>query len=321
MLFMNTHPATLVDAIRHYADADTALQTLVQLRWPNGVRCPHCDRDDVRFLANQRRWECKGKHPKRQFSAKIGTIFEDSPLGLDVWFTAIWMLANCKNGVSSYEIARAVGITQKSAWHVLHRVRLAMKTGTFMKLDGQIEADESFVGGKAVNMHKARREALGKGRGTKGKAVVMGVLRRTDEESPSTVRAKVIAGTRRHHVQREVCENVEPGSRLYTDALRSYDGLSASYDHKVIDHAVAYAEGLVHTNGIENFWSLLKRSLKGTYIAVDPRHLDSYLDEQAHRFNNRKLTDGMRFMSVLSSVTGRRLTYRELIEREATQDD
>src|SRR3954451_1861816 len=143
----NREPQTLVEAIRYFSDPDVTLNTMVELRWPHGVCCPTCGRMDVRFIKTRRMWECKEVHPKRQFSAKIGTIFEDSALSLDKWFVAIWMVSNCKNGVSSYEMARALGITQKSAWHMNHRIRLAMKLGTIEKMDDECEADESFIGG------------------------------------------------------------------------------------------------------------------------------------------------------------------------------
>ena len=312
-----TEPRTLSAAIKHFADPDVALETMVSLRWPNGVCCPTCGRADVRFIKTRRMWECKEVHPKKQFSAKIGTIFEDSPLGLDKWFTAIWMVANCKNGVSSYEIHRAIGVTQKSAWFMLHRIRLAMQCGSLMKADGAVEADETYVGGVARNMHKAERKRKITGTGGAGKTIVMGVLQRkgTDGEV-SRVRTRVIANTRKATLHSEVRAVVTPGSALYTDAAGGYRGLEADYRHEVVDHAIEYVRGAVHTNGLENFWSLLKRSLKGTYVSVEPFHLFRYLDEQVFRFNARATDDYGRFSSVLSWVTGLRLTYSELTGRD-----
>lgn len=190
-------PQTLVEAIRHFADPDVALLTMVSLRWPDGVCCPTCGRADVRFIATRRIWECKEKHPKRQFSAKVGTIFEDSSLPLDKWFVAVWMVANCKNGISSYEVHRALGVTQKTAWFMLHRIRLAMQTGSFAKAKGEVEADETFVGGLAKNMHKRRREMAIKGTGGAGKTVVVGVLERNDGSGASRVRARVVENCRK----------------------------------------------------------------------------------------------------------------------------
>jgi hypothetical protein len=312
---MSTEPKTLVEAIRYFADPDVTLRTMVELRWPDGVRCPTCGSADVRFLATRRLWECKSKHPKRQFSAKVGTIFEDSPLPLDKWFIAIWALTNCKNGISSYELHRATGITQKSAWFVLHRVRLAMKAGNIELPNGgeHYEADESFIGGLAKNMHKHKREKAIKGTGGTGKAVVMSVIRRRTKRIPSKVRAVHIRDTSAASVHAVVRDNVKPGANLYTDAFATYRSLGAESDHQVVDHAVEYVRGAVHTNGCENYFSLLKRTIKGTYVSVEPFHLGAYLDEQSFRFNERQRVDSDRFRTVLSSVVGKRLTYMELI--------
>lgn len=310
---MSSEPETLQEAILHFSDPDVALQTLVDLRWPNGVTCPHCGRKDVRFIATRRMWECKEKHPGRQFSAKRGTIFEDSPLGLDKWFCAIWMIANCKNGVSSYEIHRAIGVTQKSAWFMLHRIRLAMETGSFIKGPGTHEADETFIGGLAKNMHKGRRERTVKSSGGNGKAIVMGVLRRGSGETPSQVKAEHIADTSWANVTPLIYETAEKGSHIYTDQHAGYRGLKLTYVHQTVDHAVEYVKGAVHTNGLENFWSLFKRAVKGTYVSIEPFHLNAYLVEETFRFNERKGRDGGRFRKALGSVTGKRIQYKELI--------
>lgn len=285
---------------------------MVTLRWPNGiVKCPTCDSEKVTFMASRRVWQCKAKHPKRQFSIKVGTIFEDSPIGLDKWLAVIWMLANDKNGISSYEVARSVGVTQKTAWFMLDRIRLAMQTGTFKKLSGHVEVDETFIGGKARFQHENKKKHIGTG--GMGKVAVMGLLERHGE-----FQYRVLETRRRHHVDSEVRNVVESGSHIYTDSLKSYDKLSDAYTHKVIDHAEAYVEGQVHTNGLENFWSLLKRAFHGTYISVEPFHLFRYLDEQAFRFNNREANDQQRFARVAGSVVGKRLTYAELTGKGAT---
>jgi transposase-like protein len=310
-------PKTLQQAIVHFADPDNCLNWMVALRWRNGVECPTCGRTDARFLANQRKWQCKSVHSHRQFSVKVGTIFEDSPISLDKWLVAVWMIANCKNGVSSYEIARAIGVTQKSAWFMLHRIRLAMQRRSIMKLGGpgsEVEVDETFIGGKARFMHAgtARRRKLDAA-GVGGKTAVVGLLERGGE-----VRAAVAPNRRKHHLQGEVLANVKHGSAVYTDDLMSYQGLKyRGFEHQVVDHAERYVHGKVHTNGLENFWSLLKRGLKGTYISTEPFHLFRYLDEQVFRYNNRgskenPIGDGERFEMVLSHVLGKRLTYAEL---------
>jgi hypothetical protein len=314
---MSTEPKTLVEAIRHFADPDVALETMVSLRWPTGVHCPTCGRTDPSFNASRRVWQCKETHPKRQFSAKVGTVFEDSPLGLDVWFTAIWMIANCKNGVSSYEVHRALGITQKSAWFVLHRIRLAMETGTIIKTSGTFEADETFIGGKSKFMSKSRREKTIKGSGVAGKEIIIGVLRRGENENSSKVTAEHIPNRKKSIVQSTVRSVAEVGSNLYTDSLASYNDLSSDYVHQVVDHAVEFVRDNVHVNGMENFWSLFKRALKGTYVSVEPAHLQAYVIEQAYRFNERKDVDGGRFRKVLANVVGKRLTYQELITHVA----
>jgi transposase-like protein len=312
-------PTTLIEAIQHFSDPDKALEFLAALRWPDGVViCPNCGSDEVSFVADRRVWRCKNRHAKYQFSIKVGTIFEDSPIGLDKWLASVWMIANAKNGVSSAEMARSLGVTQKSAWFMLHRIRLAMQKGTFRRLSGDVEVDETFIGGKARFMHKSKRAAAIKGRGTVGKAAVMGLLERHGPDGHSTVRAQVVATRRRNTLAPVVRENVEPGTNVYTDALRSYDGLHIDYVHEVVNHAEEYVRGAVHTNGIENFWSLLKRSLKGTYVSVEPFHLFRYLDEQAFRYNARKTDDAGRFVRVLRDIVGKRLTYNELIGANGT---
>jgi transposase-like protein len=309
---------TLLEAIRYFSDPDVCLAYLVAQRWPDGkVTCPTCGGQEVHFIATRRLWRCKVKHSRQQFSIKVGTIFEDSPIGFDKWLPAMWLLTSAKNGISSYELHRSLGVSQKSAWFMLHRIRLAMQTNTFEKMAGQVEVDETFIGGKSRFMHPEARARKITGTGGAGKAAVMGLLERGDPERHSIVRAKVIANVRRKTLAPEVRANVESGVQLFSDALRSYSDLDADYVHQVIDHAVAYVEGNVHTNGIENFWSLLKRSRKGTYVSVEPFHLFRYLDEQSLRFNTREDSDAARFQKVLGQVMGRRLTYRDLTGQTA----
>lgn len=306
-------PRSLLEAVRYFADVDRTHALAVEMRWPSGVHCPTCGRVDVRYVATRRLWECKEKHPRKQFSVKVGTIFEDSPLTLDKWFVAIWSVANCKNGISSYELGRAIGVTQKSAWHMLHRIRLAMQTGSFTKMSGTVEADETYIGGKVSNMKLSKRRAALRGFAPNvGKAVVMGVLERPSEGRSSRVRLAHLRNANARGIQGHVRSSVEAGSELMSDSARSYVMLGKEYRHQFVNHAIEYVRGQVHTNGMESFWSLLKRTIKGTYVSVDPVHLSRYLDEQAFRFNERKDDDYGRFMKVLNSVVGRRLTYREL---------
>ncbi|MDO8324903.1 MAG: IS1595 family transposase [Phenylobacterium sp.] len=324
-------PRTLMEAVRYFADPVRTHEMAVRLRWPKGVRCPVCDSEDVKFywassknrktgVATPRPlFECKAKHPKRQFTVKTGSIFEDSALPLDKWFVAIWAVANCKNGISSYELSRATGVTQKSAWFMLHRIRVAMSAGGLDagKFDGIVEADETYVGGLAKNMHEHKRKARITARGgTADKVAIMGILQRTNGEIPSRVLARVIKDANSRTLQSHVRDSVEPGAQVMTDSHFGYRGLRADYIHQHVNHAVEYVRGTVHSNGIENFWSLLKRSIKGTYVSVDPHHVQAYVGEQAFRFNERKGTDLTRFKSVLGSVAGKRLTWKDLTNHD-----
>src|ERR1035441_8011416 len=282
---MEQKPSTLLEAVKTYSDANAALTEAVDSRWPKGVTCPHCGEDGPMFLKTRRIWKCS--KCRKQFSIKAGTVFEDSPIGLDKWLPAVWMIAGAKNGISSWELHRALGVTQKTAWFMLHRIRLAMQDEKHGgKLGGEVEVDETFIGGKARNMHASERAEKIKGRGPDGKAIVAAVL-----ESGGKARARVVETRRNPELQALVRDNVEAGANLYSDALKSYEGLD-EFTHQVIDHAVAYVDGQVHTNGMENFWSLLKRGLKGTYISVEPFHLFRYVDEQAFLYNNRQDATG-----------------------------
>ena len=321
---MNDDPKTLQEAVVFFSDPDNCVAYLVARRWPSGVSCPTCGRTDVSYVPARRLWQCKTRHAKCQFSVKIGTIFEESPIALKSWLMAMWMIANCRNGVSSYEIARSVGVTQKSAWHMMHRIRLAMKdAGLGAKLGskdgGEVEVDESFVGGKLHNMHKSRAQALRMGMQGEpanvyhtrhaNKTAVLGML---DRESRQ-VRARVVPNVKRETLQKEILANIHHGSQVYTDQAVAYDKLKQNYIHETVNHADAYVRGQVHTNCLENFWSLMKRNLAGTYVAVEPFHLDRYLDEQMFRFNNRQnKKDADRFSKVVTQIVGKRLTYAEL---------
>jgi transposase-like protein len=300
-------PENLLEAVRYFADLDLATEYVAKLRWPNGPVCPKCGGVEYSYLTTRRLWKCKAC--KKQYSVKVGTIFEDSPLGLDKWLPAVWLAANSKNGISSHELARALGVTQKSSWFMLHRIRLAMQTGSFSKLEGTVEVDESFIGGKARNMHRSVREGRATRTGWWDKTVVLGMRQRDGE-----LRAKVVPNTKAKTLKPEVHDNIAPGASVYTDDNHSYKGLGATYDHRTVDHAEAYVDGQVHTNGLENFyfWSLLKRGLNGTYVSVEPFHLFRYLDERVFTFNMRDLDDYGRFASVLCMVAGRRVTYAQL---------
>jgi len=349
-----TEPKTLQEAIVHFSDPDNCIAYMVARRWPDGVvKCPRCGREDVAYIPARRVWQCKTRHRKCQFSVKVGTIMEDSPISLDKWLVAMWMLSNCRNGVSSHEIKRTLGVTQKSTWFMLHRIRWAMREAPG-GYDGKlgtpgpagnaalgevhaskdswehgpkaVEVDEAFIGGSVENMHRNRLAKLraqntgpiedGYERATRydNKAIVVGMFDRDSRQ----VRAKVIPNTKRETLQKEILKNVKYGSAVYTDEAVGYDLLRQKFVHETVNHAVEYVRGEVHTNSLENFWSLMKRNLSGTYVAVEPFHLDRYLDEQMFRFNNRiNVDDATRFGKVATQVLGRRLTYADLTGKAA----
>lgn len=312
-------PRTLLQAVRYFADPARALWFMAETRWPDGVVCPTCGSREVAFLASRRLWKCKTKHPRQQFSIKVGTIMEDSPIGLDKWLPCMWLVANCKNGISSYEVGRALDVTQKTAWFMLGRIRKAMQKaedgGKLGVGGGTVQVDETWIGGKARNMKRGRRRAAATKHSGKpgphaysGKAIVLGML-----EKGGRVRLRHVPDQKRDTLLPHVVANVARGARVHTDEHYAYDGLTPPvYVHKVVKHAETYVDGQVHTNGIENFWSLLKRTIRGTYVSVEPFHLHRYLDEQAFRFNRRKGTDQGRFVAALRAIVGQRLTYADL---------
>jgi transposase-like protein len=308
---MEREPTTLQQAILYFADPANCRDYLMARRWPDGVICPRCGSQNVIFLEKYNRWHCREKHNAPQFTLKTGTVMEDSPIGLDKWLMVMWQIVNSKNGISSCEVHRAIGVTQKSAWFMDHRIRFALGMDSGDKMTGHVEADETFIGQKARNMHASVRARKITGTGGKDKTAVMGILERGKDGKHSTVRTTVIPNRKKKALQAEVRKHVEAGSALYTDALQSYNGLD-EFQHQVVDHAVQYVDGKVHTNGMENFWSLLKRGLHGTYVSVEPFHLFRYLDEQAYRFNNRKMTDAERFDAAVKGIVGKRLTFDQL---------
>lgn len=321
---MNTDdlPETLHEAIRYFSTIKRCHDFLVAMRWPDGnVICPRCGSGAVGKLSMPRCvWNCKGC--KKQFTIKVGTVFEDSPLSLEKWLPAVWMIVNDKNGISSCELHRGLGVTQKTAWFMLHRIRLAMQDGTMVKMGGTVEVDETFIGAKARNMHKDVKRRRNIKTGGVSMTPVIGLLERSKDGQASRVKLKVVKGRKRTELQGHVREYVLKGSEVHTDALRSYNGLCDEYTHNVIDHAKAYVNGHVHTNGLENFWSLLKRAIKGTYVNIEPFHLFRYLDEQAFRFNERKDKDGDkgRFIKAITGIVGKGLRYSNLIGKDGGAD-
>ncbi|MGD0462739.1 MAG: IS1595 family transposase [Tepidisphaeraceae bacterium] len=311
----NKTQKTLIEAIRQFSDLDYATMFFAAIRWPSGVCCPHCGSMKVDYLPHRRLWQCRENHSRNQFSVKIGTIFEECRLSIDKCLIAIWLEVNAKNSISSCEIARALGVTQKTGWFLLHRIRHALHVGSFdTKLQGVVEVDETYVGGLSQNMHKAQRAKRITSNGVAGKTAVMGLLERHDGKKHSIVRAEVVPNRKSESLHPIIHRNVEPGTQLYTDSLAGYRGLTPTFMHDFVDHANAYVKDkVVHTNGLENFWALFKRCIKGTHISIEPFHLFRYVDSEAFRFNNREVKDADRFMLAMQGVSGKRLTYKALI--------
>lgn len=303
---MNTPlPKALIEAIQYFADPKVCVEFVKNLVFEDGeVFCRKCGNMEVTALSTRQLWQCKGC--RKQFSVKVNTIFEDSPISLSKWLVAVWLITNAKNGISSYEIHRAIGVTQKTAWFLLHRIRHAMAEGSFVKLSGVVESDETWVGGSEKHKHVTKQMFKRNGR-KDDKTLVMGML-----ERGGRVVAKVVDNQTKPVITAEVRKHVEAGATLYTDALHSYRSLAGEYNHDFTDHRIQYVRGPVHSNSIEGFWSLLKRSIKGTYTHIEPFHLNAYLNEQALRYNLRKGNDFTRFNQVVGQVAGRRLTWKQL---------
>lgn len=301
---MKKDPKSLIEAIRYYSNETVCVEYLSSLKWNNATRCcPRCGSTAVYGMRTRPCFKCRDC--KKQFSIKVGTIMQDSPLPITKWVPAIWMVVNCKNGISSCEMARALEITQKSAWHMNHRIRAAVANNSLAKLSGTVEADETYVGGLEKNRHKDKKKDA---QGGAGKAVVFGAV-----ERGGAVQSRVIDGATRQDIENHVISSVSIGSRLFTDEHAGYGRMGIIYDHKTVNHSEGeYVSGEAHTNTIENFWSLVKRALKGTYIHVEPFHLDRYLDEQGFRYNLRKGDDAERFRQAASQIFGATLTYAEL---------
>ncbi|MDP4221256.1 MAG: IS1595 family transposase, partial [Bacteroidota bacterium] len=281
-------------------------QFVSELRWENGPQCPHCGSTNVCKLSTRPDMRCRVKGCRKSFSIKVGTIFEDSPLPLTKWLPALWIIVNSKTGVSSSEIARSLGVTQSTGWFMMHRIREALRNELVYKLSGEVEIDQAYVGGKAKNKHRTHSPFRRRMSTRETMTAIVGILQRRGE-----VRAKVIGDLRNSTIVPEIYRNVEDGARVYTDGRCSHYWLKSKYEHETVLHKKEYSRGKIHINTIENFWSHFKRTL-GTYIQIGPTHVERYLDEQAFRHNHRNESDAERFVTAVSQIFGRRLTYAKL---------
>lgn len=297
---------TLIQMMAAFPDEQSAIDHFTAIRWKKGAFCPHCDSGKVYHFSDARTHKC-GDCRKR-FSIKVGTIFEDSKIELRKWFMAIWLITSHKKGIASTQLAKDIGVTQKTAWFMTHRLRHAAQTKSFNRpLDGEVEADETFIGGKEKDKHAWQR--TGGKQGGAGKVSVLGLLEREGE-----LRTGITPNLSARNVQTIIRENVAPGAALMTDEHGAFVGLADSYFHHRVNHSAGeYVRHFcIHTNGIESVWALFKRQIVGTHHYLSPKHLSRYLGEMTWRFNLRGIGEGQRVNALLDQTSGR-LTYKELI--------
>jgi transposase-like protein len=302
---------TLTDFTDYFCDEQTCVEHFTASRFRNGEYCPHCRHDKIYKCGNGKRYQCA--KCKQDFTIRTKTVFGESKLPLRKWYMAIYLLATSGKGISSVQLAKQVGVTQKTGWFIDHRVRSAMKQNKG-NLFGTIEADETFIGGLSKNMSKKRREATIKGTGGTGKVAIFGMRNRDGE-----VRAQVVPSVGMADLHKEIKSNVAQGATLYTDKWVAYRGLTAQFKHSTVDHgAKQYVNGDCHTNGIESFWALFKRGYHGVYHHMSKKHLHRYVNEFTFRVNRRTRTMQSVFSDVLDRVTDSpQLPYKTLIQKPA----
>ena len=300
--------SNLLEVTAFFADNDRSKAYLEDLRWGGKITCPHCANDKIYTFAKRFTYKCA--KCRKPFSVTKGTIFENSALSLQKWFAAVYLLTSHKKGISSMQLSKDLGITQKSAWFVLQRIRFAMRTKSFnAPLTNTVEIDETFVGGKNKNRHANKKVENSQGRSVKDKVAVLGIIERGGE-----LRAGAIRNTSANSLTPIILGNVSQEAKVVTDEWTGYNGLSNYYDHSVVNHGRGeYVTGNFHTNTIEGFWSLLKRGLVGIYHQVSPKHIDRYITEFAYRYNTKEFNERGRFDNAMAKVNCR-LTYDDLIK-------